>query len=407
MKILYLLSQVPGSTGSGVYTRAMIRQAEKAGHQASLVAACSAKRPMDGRGIGADSIHWVIFDQEPLLFPIPGMSDEMPYPSTRFRDMKGPQIETYEEIFERVIRGAVQKKRPDIIHSNHLWLMSALARRAFPEIPLVVTCHGTELRQFQNVPRLTEKVVRDIPKVDMVLALGLGQKREIQALYGMDGDKIHVAHNGFDPALFYPSVKTPPPPFSLLYAGKISAAKGLFLLLETLAHDRLRHLPIELFLAGSGSEASMRRLREAAKNAPGKITVLGAIPPRDLGALMRKAHLFVLPSFFEGSPLVIIEALASGCSVVASDLPGIRELVSGLVGDWGELFHLPPLQTVDRPFESDLPRLRDILAEALARQMEKCTGTSPQDSGYIESIQGAYGWERVFHRTESLYRSLI
>ena len=151
----------------------------------------------------------------------------------------------------------------------------------------------------------------------------------------------------------------------------------------------------------------MRRLREAAKNAPGKITVLGAIPPRDLGALMRKAHLFVLPSFFEGSPLVIIEALASGCSVVASDLPGIRELVSGLVGDWGELFHLPPLQTVDRPFESDLPRLRDILAEALARQMEKCTGTSPQDSGYIESIQGAYGWERVFHRTESLYRSLI
>lgn len=407
MNILYLLSQLPEKTGSGITTRAMIAQAAKAGHRCALVAACSALNPPDVTGISADYIHLVTFDQAPLSFAIPGMSDVMPYPSTRFIDLSFAQIADYEHAFESAIQEAVEKTKPDIIHSNHLWMMSALTRRLFPEIPMVVSCHGTDLRQFRNCPHLREKLLHDIPNVDVIFALSLSQKIEITELYGVDVRKILVVPNGFDPAYFYPAPKSLSPPFSMLYAGKLSESKGLPLLLECLNHERLRYLPIHLFLAGSGSGPDKDRCHTLAQNLPGKVTFCGSLSPRDLGEMMRNAHLFVLPSFFEGLPLVIIEALASGCRIVATDLPGIRELVEGLQGDWGQLISLPILETADRPFETDIPLIRDRLVNALEHQILKYSEKKDHPSDFFNVLKQNYSWENVFKRVESVYRSLV
>lgn len=406
MNILYLLSQRPDSTGSGIYTRALMKSAARAGHRCSLVAAGSSLDVPDVRAIKADHIHLISFDKPPLPFSIPGMSDVMPYKSSRFMDLNERQLEIYEKTFGQAIIDAVEKTKPDIIHSNHLWIMSAIGRRLYPEIPMVVSCHGTDLRQFRNCPHLRKKILSHISGMDMILALTHVQKIEIAELYGVDEQIIQVMPSGFDPGIFYQTPKPAPPPFNLLYAGKLSQSKGLPLLLESLSHDRIKELPVHLYVAGSGSGPDKDLCNAIADKIADKITFCGALSPSDLGAMMRKAHIFILPSFFEGLPLVIIEALASGCRIVATDLPGIQELVKGLKGNWGQLIELPALETTDQPHEKDLPLIKERLANALESQILEFDQKEPLSADFFSDLKEKYSWEHIFRHAESIYLSL-
>jgi glycosyltransferase involved in cell wall biosynthesis len=406
MKILYLLSQVPSGTGSGIYTRSMITRAVQAGHRCALVAACSAACPPDAGAIPAERIDWVPFDRDPLPYPIPGMSDVMPYPSTRFIDLTEHDLDVYERIFERAVQDAVAAERPDIIHSNHLWLLTAAARRNFPDIPLVVSCHGTDLRQLRNCPHIGKRIIGDIRRVDGIFALTESQKADIKALFGVPETLLHLSPNGFDPEVFHPADKLPVPPVTLLYAGKLSRSKGVHQLLEALNHDSLRNLSVRVLLAGSGSGPDADRCRDLAGRSAVPVTFCGSLSPRDLGVVMRESHLFVLPSYFEGLPLVIIEALASGCRVVATGLPGIRELVAGIPAEWSRLYALPALETQDRPFDGDLPLIRNRLADTLGHAIREILENGMPPSGLFDSLKREYSWEHIFKRAESVYRSL-
>jgi glycosyltransferase involved in cell wall biosynthesis len=77
---------------------------------------------------------------------------------------------------------------------------------------------------------------------------------------------------------------------------------------------------------------------------------------------------FVLPSFYEGLPLVVIEALACGCTVVVTDLPGIRPWLQASLPGAPVLYVKPPrMVDVDTPYEGDLPEFEYDLAAALAQ----------------------------------------
>lgn len=407
MNILYLLSQKPDSTGSGFYTRALIAKAVKAGHRCSLVSGASALDLPDTRDILAADIRRVTFDRDPLTFPIPGMSDVMPYASTRFADLDRKQRAIYEQRFGQAVVEMVDRVRPDIIHSNHLWLLTSVARRLFPHIPMVASCHGTDLRQFRNCPHIAETLQDPIRNLDAILALSLDQKKEIEKLYGVDSRKITVVPNGFHGDIFYPDEKKKAPPVVLLYAGKLALAKGVPLLLETLTDPRLKDLSIQLYLAGSGTGMDAAICHDLGRKLGNRVMFLGPLSPGDLAARMRQAHLFVLPSFYEGMPLVIIESLASGCRLVAMDLPGIRELVSGMSGDWGELVTLPQLETMDRPFAADLPEIRNNLAQAIERQVLKCLNDWEGLPSWCGDLRTCYSWDCVFARVESVYLDLV
>jgi len=61
----------------------------------------------------------------------------------------------------------------------------------------------------------------------------------------------------------------------------------------------------------------------------------------------------VLPSFFEGLPLVIFEGLASGCRIITTNLSGLDEIFGKAQKDTINLIQLPPLETIDRPYQED------------------------------------------------------
>ena len=64
-----------------------------------------------------------------------------------------------------------------------------------------------------------------------------------------------------------------------------------------------------------------------AKELGEKVRVCGVLSQKSLAKVRRHSHILVLPSFYEGLPLVILEGLASGCRIVATDLPGNKEIL--------------------------------------------------------------------------------
>jgi len=171
MKVLHLLSQRPDSTGSGIYVQAMIREAASQGFDNYLVAGLCANGCDEKVCITSDRSLFLNFHNADVSFPIPGMSDVMPYDSSRFCDLSEENLNEYETAFSIMLKKAVQQFKPDLIHSHHLWIVSSLTRRLFPHISLITTCHGSDLRQFQNCKHLQGRVLRDCREIDFVMAL--------------------------------------------------------------------------------------------------------------------------------------------------------------------------------------------------------------------------------------------
>lgn len=169
-----------------------------------------------------------------------------------------------------------------------------------------------------------------------------------------------------------------------LYAGRLSPEKGLDVLIE--AHRDL-HGP-RLVLAGgsSYSEDYMKNLRASA----GERTLFtGFLTGSDLAELYSNALAFVLPSRMEGLSVALLEALAHGLPVIASDIPENRELVDQC---GGYLFRL-----------DDVTDLRRVLQSVTASPQEALrTGERAR-----RQVQADFDWERIADDTVEFYREVM
>ncbi len=281
LKILHLLSQRPDSTGSGIYVQAMIREAAACGYDNYLIAGVRSDCCDDTDCIEQDKSMFVNFHNADVSYHIPGMSDVMPYESTRFCDLSEEDLCEYEKAFSEILQNAVYKFKPDIIHSHHLWIVSSLARRLFPNIPMVTTCHGSDLRQFQNCPHLQEKVLLGCRKIDVVMALSEAQKKGIIRFYNLAPEKIIVTGAGYNNNLFFIDTKPNPDPVQLLYAGKLSNAKGVPWFFACFTINQCSCMAITSF--GQWQRRRKRPLPQAGKEIGGKGSCLWRTSPKEFG----------------------------------------------------------------------------------------------------------------------------
>ena len=103
MKILHIISQSPDFTGSGKYIQEIIRQGAGRGHDNYLLAGAQADFNMSPSLIARDHTIFVRFDGIDLGFPIPGMSDTMPYKSSVFSMLDEKKLSAYRMAFEKKI----------------------------------------------------------------------------------------------------------------------------------------------------------------------------------------------------------------------------------------------------------------------------------------------------------------
>jgi len=405
MRILHILSQLPDSTGSGKYIQAVIKCAASKGHDNFLIAGIQGDFTLDPSIISPESTLFVRFNSKNLSYPIPGMSDIMPYESTVFSTLTPDQIKYYKNAFKKVILRAYDRFHPEILHTHHLWVASKIARALLPDLPMVTTCHGTCLRQFSLCPNLGDDIQKSCRNIDRIMSLSHFQKNEIKRILFIDPEKIDVVGGGYDNTLFFNGTKASQGPVEMLYAGKLSRTKGVPWLLKSL--DRIKHLPWILHLAGTSSGKEKEQCLSLAEKFNNRVIVHGALNHRDLAALMRKAHIFILPSFFEGLPLVLMEALASGCRIITTSLPGTREVLGNSRSNMVDTVELPMLETIDFPFERDMELLKGRLARVVESVVKNTIKNRQPDMETVLKILEKYTWKKVFSRIENTYEKAV
>ena len=405
LNVLHVIGQRPEMTGSGVYVESMIRESGRHAIATHLVAGVPAGHAGSGGDGHPGDRTYLLFETEELDFPVPGMSDVMPYKSSRFKELTGDRLTAYTTAFGRVLETVVATFQPDIIHTNHLFVLTAAVRKQFPNLPVVTTCHGTDLRQYTNCEHLRAFVKRHCRGVDRIIALTIDQKRDIHRLLDIPEDRIVVVGGGYDETIFTCAPKSATAAVQILYAGKYNRSKGVPWLLKSL--KRLTHRNWHLHMAGSGQGAEFDECIRLADALGPRVTDHGYITHRQLSRLMKIAHIQVLPSFFEGLPLVLFEGLASGCRIVTTRLTGFDEIFGGAKRDTIDLIPLPPLETIDRPFQRDENRLEACLSESISNMIDAVKKSPDVDDPAATSIASRYTWPRVFKRVRSVYNDLV
>ena len=383
MRILNVSAQKPDSTGSGVYLAETVRCQVAAGHDVAVVAGVAADDASElSEGV---LFRPVRFDTEALPFHVAGMSNQMPYPATRYCDMTPSMTAAFATSFARVFEELDEAFGPDVVLCHHLYLATAVAVETFAHRRVFAVCHSTDLRQMGKHGLERDRIVAAMRRLTGVFALHEAQKEEIARVYGVDPARVHVVGTGFNAAIFNAGKPDAcdddvraDAPVELVYAGKIWKEKGVPSLLEAVdlietAHQegarRGRGLSpcLRLCLAGGHNDSEeYAGIVARAVRCVSDVAFLGRLSQTDLAQAYRRADIFVLPSFFEGLPLVVIEALACGCKVVATDLPGIRPWLDANAPGAPIVYVAPPLmRCVDEPFEDELPAFERRLADAV------------------------------------------
>ena len=380
MNILHLSAQKPDSTGSGVYLRETVAAFGRLGYDQAVIAGIAA----DDDPKFADGVLFrpVRFETPELPFPVVGMSNVMPYRTTRYPDLTPQMAAQFKDAFASAINEVLDAFHPDLIICHHLYLLCGVLTHLVSERklsdPSLSTCtvcglsHSTDMRQMLQIPLERDYISEGVRMLDRIYALHEAQAEEIARVYDADPCRIRVVGTGYDAGMFHvvDGVRRPGTA-NIVYVGKVCRKKGVESLLRAL--DQLRNdvRDVELTLVGGYSDkAEYDELVGLAQELDLPARFAGRLDDGDLVRAYNEADVFVLPSFFEGLPLVVVEALACGCKVVVTDLPGLRPWIQANVdGDAVTYVEPPRMRDVDEPVEEDLPAFEGRLACALEQSL--------------------------------------
>lgn len=147
-------------------------------------------------------------------------------------------------------------------------------------------------------------------------------------------ERIKVVHCGIDPTKFSVPLPLPDAPPRFVAIGRFVEQKGQLLALDALAELVQTHPDAHLTLIGDGEMRPQINARINALDLHKNITLTGWVDEARIAAELQKAHALLMPSFAEGLPMVIMEAMAAGRLVIATYIAGIPELVQPARTGW-------------------------------------------------------------------------
>ena len=372
MRVLHVITQKPNSTGSGVYMCGLINGFKELGHKQAVIAGISSND--DDNIFDKDIAFYPIkYNTSEIPFEVLGMSDVMPYKSTRYRDLTSEMVSIVKANYKNIIEKAVKEFKPDIIICNHLYLITALVRETVKDIPVYSVCHGTCLRQFKSHGLEREYIASNIRQLDGVFALHDEQAIDIVNTLGINEKKVHVLGSGYSDEIFFKGEELKNDCINITYAGKICKTKGIESFIKSLDKLDYKKELIKVNVVGdSGDRQEYEQILSISNKLDFDVNFTGKVKQNKLADIFRKTHIFVLPSFYEGLPLVVVEALACGSNVVTTDLPGLKKYLGKEINDSKkvEYVELPPMKSIDKPCENHLPMFEEKLKNAINESVE-------------------------------------
>lgn len=199
----------------------------------------------------------------------------------------------------------------------------AMLVKALGGPPFSFTAHGPEEFDIASLIGLGEKICR---AAFVVAVSSFGRSQLFRQVNHRHWNKIHVVHCGLDPAFFegeasYPKTR------NLVCVGRLTEQKGLLLLIEAARRLDADGIDFTLTLAGDGELRQELEALISQYRLGSRIEITGWISSEEVRRRLLDARALVLPSFAEGLPVVIMEAMALRRPVISTYVAGIPELV--------------------------------------------------------------------------------
>ncbi|MCD8483530.1 MAG: glycosyltransferase [Verrucomicrobia bacterium] len=225
--------------------------------------------------------------------------------------------------------------RPDIIFCHgfpeHLWGRLAALKAGVPRMFQV----EHNLERYTWWKRMLSRYLGKYTEKIICVSRGVA---EFAVRNGADPHKIQVIYNGIELQKFWHSGAKPwaQRQDAALMVARFSHQKDQYTLVRAAALLRAQDFPLPVHFIGRGNpfRLGLLRWRIRCRRMNSAVTITGY--QADISNYLADHKIFVLSSFHEGFALALLEAMASGCLVIASDAPGIRELIRH--GDNGWLF---------------------------------------------------------------------
>ncbi|MBE9125766.1 MULTISPECIES: glycosyltransferase [unclassified Coleofasciculus] len=198
-------------------------------------------------------------------------------------------------------------------------------------VPYSFTVHGPEEFDKVKAIALEEKIKR---AAFVVAISSFGKSQLYRWCEYQQWSKIHEIHCGVDKMFLHQSLTSVPDEPRLVCVGRLSEQKGHLLLIEAAGQLAAEGLPFKLVLVGDGSLRPQIEARIAQLGLQDNVEITGWASNAEVQQQILASRALVLPSFAEGLPVVIMEALALGRPVIGTYVAGIPELVEPEVCGW-------------------------------------------------------------------------
>jgi colanic acid/amylovoran biosynthesis glycosyltransferase len=204
------------------------------------------------------------------------------------------------------------------------------------KFPLSITVHGPD--EFDNVS--TQFLQEKIRAADFIFCIGTYAKSQLMRLSDpIHWNKIHIAPLGVDPSRYEKKhVQYTGWPIHILCVGRLTPAKGQHILISAAQKMLQQGREFRISIVGTGPDEASLKIASERAGLSKHIHFTGALNQDAVHALYKETDIFVLPSFAEGIPVVLMEAMACGIPCISSKITGIPELIRS--NDEGLL--LPP-----------------------------------------------------------------
>jgi glycosyltransferase involved in cell wall biosynthesis len=230
------------------------------------------------------------------------------------------------------VRRALRSDEPMVVHIHFSARGSAVRKVILAWLtlragrPLILHAHSGSFDQFyERQPIFIQGVLSSVlGRADKLVVLSSYWREFYSKRCGVDGGRIIVLHNPVALPKTVPD-RTQRRQVQLLFLGRLSEHKGAFDLLRAyLALPQPLRERTRLVFAGDGK---VEELRAAARVAGDSVEVHSWIDTQRRDALLEQSDVFVLPSYYEGVPMALLEAMAHGMPVITTKVGGIPDIV--------------------------------------------------------------------------------
>jgi len=286
-------------------------------------------------------------------------------------------------------------KKIDIVHIHGSDITSSTRKYFYFRLAkifnrkVIYHFHGASfVEQYRSASAGWQRRIKDFfTGVDLVICLSESWRKAIMEI--APDSKVQVIHNSVSvPSLAEPRLNKGDQTINITFLGLIGERKGVFDLLHVMERLIQEGLDVCLNIGGNGdvdrlmNDLDQKKLKE-------RVLYLGWINGDDKDALLRKTDIFVLPSYGEGMPMAILEAMSYGVPVVSTFVGGIPEVVKD--GETGLLFQPGDINTL-------YDKLKFLITNQVERNSLGLAGRS--------LIESRFDLTRNVQVIENIYQSL-